>query len=327
MSWHPVLPWPIVVVLGLLLVGFTLWRLLVDSHHRVRWGLRLATAVAMVVALMGPAVNGAIARQAASDVSVFFVVDTTTSAMARDHNGDKTRLEGYREDMAKIQEEMPGARFAIITFDYTARVTMPLTTDTNALKTAASNLRAENSLYSGGSSVTVAQERLKLTLEGAKKRQPERSRVVFYLGDGEQTASEEPAPFDLGDLVDGGAVLGYGTEAGGRMASTSADGTTGEDIKDSQGNPGVSKIDEKQLEEIADQLGVPYTHRAGGDIAPALEDADPGTTVEGEGAAIETYTSLIWVFALLMSLLLLIDLFVTTREIGRLRRVEAGGTP
>ena len=72
---------------------------------------------------------------------------------------------------------------------------------------------------------------------------------------------------------------------------------------------------------------MPYTHRAGGDIAPALEDADPGTTVEGEGAAIETYTSLIWVFALLMSLLLLIDLFVTTREIGRLRRVEAGGTP
>ena len=35
----------------------------------------------------------------------------------------------------------------------------------------------------------------------------------------------------------------------------------------------------------------------------------------------------VWVFALLMSLLLLIDLFVTTREIGRLRRVEAGGTP
>ena len=92
MSWHPVLPWPIVVVLGLLLVGFTLWRLLVDSHHRVRWGLRLAIAVAMVVALMGPAVNGAIARQAASDVSVFFVVDTTTSAMARDHNGEKTCL-------------------------------------------------------------------------------------------------------------------------------------------------------------------------------------------------------------------------------------------
>lgn len=329
MSWHPLLPWPLVVLLGLLLVGFTAWRVVAETHHRLRWGLRLATAVAMVLTLLGPAVDGAIARQAASDVNVYFVVDTTTSAMARDHDGDRTRIEGYREDMAKIQEEMPGARFSIITFDYAARVVMPLTTDTNALKTAAENLRAENSLYSGGSSITAAQERLRLTLEGAKERQPERSRIVFYLGDGEQTSSQDPTPFDLPDLVDGGAVLGYGTEQGGRMASTDADGEPGEDIKDSQGNPGVSKIDEDRLEEIAEQLGVPYTHREGGDIGPALTDADPGEAVDGEGAGIETYTSLVWVLALIMSGLLLADLFVTTREIGRLRRVEteAGGTP
>ena len=60
-----------------------------------------------------------------------------------------------------------------------------------------------------------------------------------------------------------------------------------------------------------------------------LTDADPGEAVDGEGAGIETYTSLVWVLALIMSGLLLADLFVTTREIGRLRRVEAeaGGTP
>lgn len=217
---------------------------------------------------------------------------------------------------------MPGARFSIITFDYAARVTMPLTTDTQALKTAVENLRAENSLYSGGSSVTVAQERLLTTLEGAKERQPERSRVVFYLGDGEQTATEEPAPFELGDLVDGGAVLGYGTAKGGKMATTSADGSVGEDVTDGQGKPGISTIDEHRLEEIADQLGVPYTHRSGGDIAPAMEQADQGTVVDGTGASIETYTSLVWVLALLMCGLLLADLFVTTREIGRLRRIE-----
>ncbi|MBA4084443.1 MAG: hypothetical protein C0493_05795 [Kytococcus sp.] len=323
MSLHPVIPWPLVVVAGLLLVGFTGWRVLADGRHRPRWVLRLVTALVMVLALLGPAVSGSIARQASSDVNVFFVVDTTTSSMARDHDGERTRLEGYREDIAKIQAEMPGARFSIITFDYTARVVMPLTTDTQALKTAAENLRPENSLYSGGSSITIAQERLRTTLEGAKERQPERSRIVFYLGDGEQTAAQEPAPFDLPDLVDGGAVLGYGSDKGGRMATTSADGTPGEDVKDAQGNPGVSTIDEQRLKEVADQLGVPYTHRTGGDIGPALEDADPGTTVEGAGAAIETYTSLVWVLATVMSLLLLVDLFITTREIGRLRRATA----
>ena len=105
------------------------------------------------------------------------------------------------------------------------------------------------------------------------------------------------------------------------MATTSSDGTTGEDVKDASGKAGVSTIDEKRLGEIADQLGVPYTHRTGGDISPALKEADPGTTVEGAGASIETYTSLVWVFAVLMSLLLLVDLFITTREISRLRRV------
>lgn len=320
MSLLPVIPWPLTIIVGLLLVGFTTWRVVADPRRRVRWSLRLAASVVMVIALLGPAVDGGIARQAAADVNVFFVVDTTTSSMARDHEDGQTRLEGYREDIAKIQEEMPGARFSLITFDYTARVTLPLTTDTNALKTAADNLRAENSMYSGGSSVTVASEQLKTTLEGAQERTPERSRIVFYLGDGEQTSSEEAAPFDLGDLVDGGAVLGYGTDEGGRMALTRSDGSTGDDVEDADGKPGVSSIDEEQLEAIAEQIGVPYTHRTGGSISPAMAEADPGTTKEGEGAEIEIHTSIVWVFAILLVLLLAGDLFLVAREIGRLRR-------
>nr|WP_257908758.1 hypothetical protein [Janibacter limosus] len=106
------------------------------------------------------------------------------------------------------------------------------------------------------------------------------------------------------------------------MATTNADGSTGDDVTDSAGNPGVSTIDEKRPEEIAKQLDVPYTLRTGGDIGPAMEDADPGTTVAGAGASIETYTSLVWIAALVMAALLLADLFLVTREIGRLRRVE-----
>lgn len=320
MSLHPVIPWPLVVLVGLLLVGFTAWRLAADPHRRGRWGMRLATSLLMVLALLGPAVNGGVATQAASDVNVFLVVDTTTSAMARDHEDGGTRLDGYREDIAQIQEEMPGARFSLITFDYAARVVLPLTSDTNALQTATENLQAENSTYSGGSSVTVAAEQLRTTLEGARERSPEDSRVVFYLGDGEQTASSEPAPFDVEDLVDGGAVLGYGTEKGGRMALTRGDGSTGEDVEDAEGNPGVSTIDEEQLQTIADELGVPYTHRTGGGIGPAMTDADPGSTTEGEGAEIEIHTSVIWVFAVLLVLLLAVDLALVAREIGRLRR-------
>ena len=68
----------------------------------------------------------------------------------------------------------------------------------------------------------------------ADARTPERGRVVFYLGDGEQTAADPPTPFDIDKrLINGGAVLGYGTTEGGRMKATrSRFDTTRDYIKD-----------------------------------------------------------------------------------------------
>ena len=138
-----------------------------------------------------------------------------------------------------------------------------------------------------------------------------------------ESSGTDFSPADVPLLDELAELIGYGTEEGGRIATTNADGSTGDDVTDASGNPGVSKIDEAKLEEIAEQLGVPYTHRAGGDIGPALEEADPGTTVDGAGTEIETYTSLVWVAAVIACVLLLVDLFTMTREIGRLRRVES----
>ena len=310
-------------LLGVLLLGAAVLGLVTRSERRLQWGLRTAAAGSAALALLGPGVPGGAAPQGASAVDVWFVVDTTSSAAARDYDGGKERLEGYRADTAAIAQELSGAKYALITFDSRGRLTMPLTDDATALASAMEILDTESTFRAKGSSITVARDALRETLERAEEKDPGRAHVVFYLGDGEQTSSEPGTPFDVADLVDGGAVLGYGTEEGGRMATTNADGSTGDDVTDASGNPGVSKIDEAKLEEIAEQLGVPYTHRAGGDIGPALEEADPGTTVDGAGTEIETYTSLVWVAAVIACALLPVDLFPLTREIGRLRRVES----
>lgn len=320
MSLHPLIPWPITLLLALALLGFVGWRLVVDPRRRVRWALRGGAALAICLGLLGPAVAGGSARQAATDVNVWFVVDTTTSAKARDYVDGRPRIEGYREDVDKIVDEMAGARFSLITFDQSARVSMPLTNDTTAVKTSMDTLTPEISTYSGGSSITEANETLTSALERSQERFPNRARVVFYLGDGEQTAQGEPAPFEVGDLVDGGAVLGYGTEQGGPMAETSFDGSDGEDIKDSSGNVGMSVIDEAALEGIAEQLGVPYVHREGGDIGPAMEEADPGTVIEEAGSEVQSYTSAAWVMALVAALLLCLDVWMVNREAARLRK-------
>lgn len=319
MTWQPLVPWPLAVVLGLTLVGFAAWRVVVDDRRRVRWLLRGGAGLLVAVGLLGPAVAGGEARQAATDVNVWFVLDTTTSANARDYRGDRPRIEGYREDVDKILQDMPGARFSVITFDQQARTAMPLTNDTTALGTAMETLAPEISSYSGGSSITVAADALRGSLERSRERFPNRARVVFYLGDGEQTSGQEPAPFEVGDLVDGGAVLGYGTDEGGPMASTDADGSPGEDVTDASGQVGRSVIDEEALGQVAEQLGVPYVHRDGGSIAPAMAEADPGTVIEEAGDRVQTYTSIAWVCALLVALLLLLDVWVVGRESARLR--------
>ena len=75
-------------------------------------------------------------------------------------------------------------------------------------------------MWSRGSSVTIARDQLRTALERGRDTHPERARLVFYFGDGEQTAAQDPRPFDIASqLINGGAVLGYGTAAGGGWRS------------------------------------------------------------------------------------------------------------
>ena len=158
-----------------------------------------------------------------------------------------------------------------MTFDIDTTVRLPLTSDGAAVSAAADTLRPETSVWSRGSSVTIARDQLRTALERGRDTHPERARLVFYFGDGEQTAAQDPRPFDIASqLINGGAVLGYGTAAaGGRMAITAAF-ETGDIVDPSTGQPAISVIDEEQLAAISNQLGVPYLHRTDNDGGLAI---------------------------------------------------------
>lgn len=314
---QPVLPWPLAVLLGALLVGLAVTGLVTRPRRRPQWGLRAGAAGAAALALLGPGVAGDAAPQGSSTVDVWFVVDTTSSAVARDHPGGRPRMDGYRQDIPQIAQALPGARFALVTFDSAARTTMPLTTDVNALETAVETMRQEVTLYSTGSSITVAQDHLREALTRTRESRPGRAQVVFYLGDGEQTNGEAPTPFTLDDLVDGGAVLGYGTAEGGPMVSRSSLGIEEGDITTADGETAISQASEADLRAVAEQLGVPYVHRAGGDIGPALAETDPGEIGDDPTRTAPTQVSLVWVLAVLAALLLLADLWVIARDTAR----------
>ena len=309
-SFLPVAPWAVLVLLaalGALLVWWPAGRG-ERAETRLTRGRRTAMVGLVLVAALRPAVPGTDIRVDASALDVYFVVDTTSSIMARDYAGETSRLTGVRADVRGVADQLPGARFSLLTFDADTTTRLPLTSDASALASAVDTLRAETSAFSRGSSITVARDAVRQALERGRESHPERPRIVFYVGDGEQTASTPPPPFILGgDLLNGGAVLGYGTTGGGPMLST-GDRESGDILDPATGKPAISRIDEQQLRAIADQLGVAYLHRTAPDDGVAIIDAVQLRSMAAVRAADSTgsasgRTELYWVALLLLSLL------------------------
>lgn len=287
----------------------------------------------LFVALLRPGLAGGSAGAATSELNVFFVVDTTTSMVAEDYGQGKPRLDGVRQDIMAIAEGLPGARFSLMTFDTEGHVRMPLT-DSLALETITSVLEPQVTSYAKGSSITAAREVLADRLVAARDADPERPRLVFYFGDGEQTSEQEPGPLQLdGGLVGGGAVLGYGTPAGGRMKENtgivSDVGTKDAPYVQDGDTDAVSRIDEVRLRTLASQLGVPYVHRAAGDPAePMLQQAQPEDLqhTQDEGS-LPGRTEVYWVFAVGAFVLGLVEARALVRRFRELRPASASALP
>lgn len=195
------------------------------------------------------------------DADVFFVVDRTGSMNAEDYDGGKPRLDGVRADMQEIMSMTEGSRYSIIAFDSTATSQLPLTTDAGAATAWVDTLSTEPTEYSKGSNVDRPLDTLVQAVSDTSKDDPDSHILVYMLTDGENTDDEKSESFSpLAPMVDGGGVLGYGTEQGGAMKARGGS-QDGKYITDADGRKGMSHIDEDQLSTIADQIGVPYLHR------------------------------------------------------------------
>ncbi|NUT71013.1 VWA domain-containing protein [Pseudarthrobacter sp. C4D7] len=305
----PGVPLGIALFAGLVLCAI-LWRMRQAPLRSRAWLRRCALVLLLLAAALRLNLPGGSVPAAATDLNVFFVVDTSTSMVAEDYGNAAPRLEGVRKDIKAIAGQLPGARFSVITFDTTAHVRMPLSTDTLALETIADVLEPQVTAYARGSSITAAGKVLSERLDAARGSRPGRPRLVFYLGDGEQTSGTEPAALKVdGGMVSGGAVLGYGTPGGGRMKENTGmeddAGTAGtrrgyvQDNRPGSTGDALSMIDEGRLRSIAGQLGVPYVHRAAGDpVADMMRQARPGSAERAdEDGVVAAGTELYWIFA------------------------------
>ena len=345
--------WPLVVAVAVLLAAALAWsgrwllRPGADPGSRWTWGRRVALAVMTVLIMAGPSVSVTQTRPM-SNLEVYLVVDRTGSMAAEDwaggpDNGGGTRLDGVRQDLSAIRDAFPSARFSIIALDSAAARELPLTSDTDAVTSWINSLQQESTVRSSGSSLERALPQLSQDLRASYENTPEAARLVYVLSDGEPTddgaaASEAGAAGlswnQLGSMVDGGAVLGYGTPDGGRMrefevGQTPDPGAEPKYITDNRtGEPAVSKPDTAELQNVASGLGVPYFQRTGGS-----DDVPTGDFTRQDVNAVLTdgrekknrVRYLTWPLGIAASALAIWELVALIRAERALRRLTALG--
>lgn len=276
----------------------------------VDWRLRASMLVIAVLIAIRPGLGEAEETEAApgSELEVLLVVDETVSMSALDHAGVRSRLEGVRDDLTEITGALPNARFAVLTFGRTAQLELPFTSDPDAVDAAVEGMAREPLLAGRGSTMDKPLRLMRRVLTRAAEQHPERTRVVVFASDGENTAAgvRQRSFAGLADVVDAGAVFGYGTAKGGLMPTGGEPPWTF--VRDlSTGKDAVSRMDGANLERIADQLGLDYAHRtsSGGleKWARALAGADDDPSGDGE-AKHELY----WLLAVLLAGLVTVEL-------------------
>ena len=294
------------------------------ARKRVMDVIRRSLIVLIVIVMgAGPSIPGE-AVEVSSALEVYLVIDRTGSMAAEDWDGSKPRIDGVRNDVAILMNSMGGSRFSILTWDSSVHTDMPLTTDSSAVASYMESFNRELSSSSQGSSLNRPAAELAGLLAKNKERHPQNLRAVFIFSDGETSNQDHWASAPSGseedwdrvkEYVDGGLVIGYGTETGGRMKAlrlgNSESQSAGDDgyIHDlsKPGNPiAISKIDEGALQSIASRIGVDYVHSPDKSAIESHARAimDGATEISEHRNMKETYRYIIWPFALLLGALL-----------------------
>lgn len=252
---------------------------------------------------------------ATKNLDVLFVVDTTMSMWANDYNGNHIRMDGVKKDVDYILNELSGSNFGLIAFDDTARVLSPFTQDMMYISDLFDLMEMPESYYASGSDMGIPYRDLSSLLESSAKKE-NRKTIVFFISDGEITNGKPMGSYaDLAKYVDAGAVLGYGSEAGGRMKEK-----YGFVYDYNTHNDAVSRIDVNNLRQIAADLGVQYIDMNGGN-EPLLGVVEivkqSSATIVEQGTGAEKYNDLYFYFSGILFFLVLIEVIFFIRR-GRL---------
>ena len=205
-----------------------------------------------------------------------FVIDDTLSMMAEDYDGDNPRMSGVKADVEYITQELGGAKYCLIDFNNDVNLIAPFTDDTAYIKSSVNSIYPLPDYHATGTNISVSKKLLGQMIQDAV-RMGDGNVVVFFITDGENTDNHQLDSFaDISADIKAGAVMGYGTDEGGQMHYYDEmydEEVLVEDKRTFPYKPAVSCIDEDNLEQLSEDLGIPYIHMTETEkIDPILDD-------------------------------------------------------
>ena len=255
MSIFPIIPIWIMTIISSLLIFIIIKN---DKKNIIE----ILIVILLFIINLRPMIKKENATIEENNLEVLFVIDNTISMNAEDYNGNNKRLDGVKKDCKEIIDTLTGAKYSIISFNNSAKVLMPFSKDATMATETIEIIEPIEELYARGSSLNTPLETIENTLKNSYEKSKDIKRIVFFISDGEITDDSKLESFSsLKKYIDEGAVLGYGTEKGGNMKEKDRYTEKEEYIYDytkGYNTKALSKIDESNLKQIANDLGIDY---------------------------------------------------------------------
>ncbi|NMM93647.1 vWA domain-containing protein [Bifidobacterium oedipodis] len=291
----------------------------------VRRTLMLLLAAVM---MLTPSQVTTTTSRAVNATDVIVAVDVTGSmAVADAHYGSDdtvTRIDAARQAVHDLTQTYANASFAAIRFGASGTLDVPLTPDSAAIDNWADTLAVESTGVSAGSSLDTPIDQLLLTAKAIREAHPDDAIVLYLISDGEQTSTKTRRTFSsLRRYLDDGFTVGVGSAEGGRIPVITDGANAGNtDSNDSwitdpdTGQPGISKMDAGNLEDIADEISGSYvaldaTHTVSDAVSSKVSNDWRVTTTAKERTRV---AAVVWPLAIALALLLAFEIgaWITT---------------
>ncbi len=245
----------------------------------------------------GPARNG---------IDVMIALDVSKSMLAQDIQ--PSRLDKAKLLVSRLIDKLPDDRIGIVVFAGKAYLQMPLTADHSAAKMYLSAATPDAIPTQG----TVIGDALTMCYRAFDSKE-KKYKAVILISDGED--HDEKANKIASDMNNEGVII-YTIGVGSSMGSNIIDPATGQPKTDVQGNVVVTKLNEKELKDIAKSGGGTYQLLINSDLVANNLEKQIGTMDQRivKDNSLNNYKSF-FPYLIAMALIgMLIEFFMTERR-------------